>query len=384
MNIRRNLKIWLLAATALAAQQALADDFTQAEQQQISIATPGLFSHSNAFTVDFSILGKSEYSFPLPVGKAKVVGGGEMEITTRKGDAVKAMFEGQVRLSRHTASHGNVIVVRHDNGLETVYCHNAQNLVKVGQNVKAGQTIAIVGGKEGKVFCTVAIMVNGGRINPETILDVNSHNLRRSTLLCTNKGNHVEVTSVGTKGGKKQNDIKDIDKDPFEKSNEYRMNLAHFNPGEWSYPLPGSKVISPYGGKRNHSGVDIKTVPNDKILAAFDGKVTMSGPYYGYGNCIVIKHANGLETLYSHQSKNLVKVGDNVKAGQVIGLTGRTGRATTEHLHFETKFMGKRFDPALIFDHLNKSLKQDMVVFTKNGKSVNIKSHKNYYAQGKK
>ena len=143
-------------------------------------------------------------------------------------------------------------------------------------------------------------------------------------------------------------------------------------------------MISPYGGKRRHSGVDIKTVPNDKILAAFDGKVTMSGPYYGYGNCIVIKHANGLETLYSHQSKNIVKVGDMVKAGQVIGLTGRTGRATTEHLHFEVKFMGKRFDPAVIFDHLNRSLKQDMVVFTKNGNSVNIKSHKNYYAQGKK
>ena len=79
-----------------------------------------------------------------------------------------------------------------------------------------------------------------------------------------------------------------------------------------------------------------------------------------------------------------MKVGDMVKAGQVIGLTGRTGRATTEHLHFEVKFMGKRFDPAVIFDHLNRSLKQDMVVFTKNGNSVNIKSHKNYYAQGKK
>ncbi len=386
MNIRKNIKSLLLLAVLVHAGPMAADDFTQAEQQQISITTPGLFTHSNAFTVDFTALGKSEYSFPLPVGKAKIVNDGEMEISTSKGDAVKAMFNGQVRLSRHTTNHGNVIVVRHDNGLETVYCHNAQNLVKVGQNVKAGQTIAIVGGKNGKTFCTVSIMVNGGRINPETLLDINSHKLRRTTIMCRNKGSYVEVTTVSEKtgNGKSQADVKDINKNPFEKSNEYKMNLANFKPGEWSYPLPGSKVISPYGGKRRHSGVDIKTVPNDKILAAFDGKVTLSGPHYGYGNCIVIKHANGLETLYSHQSKNLVKVGEIVKAGQVIGLTGRTGRATTEHLHFEVKFMGNRFDPAVIFDHLNRALRQDMVVFTKSGNSVNIKSHKNYYAQGKK
>ena len=66
----------------------------------------------------------------------------------------------------------------------------------------------------------------------------------------------------------------------------------------------------------------------------------MSAPHYGYGNCIVIKHAEGLETLYSHQSKNLVKVGQKVKAGELIGLTGRTGRATTPHLHFEVKWNG--------------------------------------------
>lgn len=386
MNIRKNIKSLLLLVALLPAGLVSADDFTQAEQQQISITTPGLFTHSNAFTVDFTALGKSEYSFPLPVGKAKLINDGEMEISTRKGDAVKAMFGGQVRLSRHTTNYGNVIVVRHDNGLETVYCHNAQNLVKVGQSVKAGQTIAIVGGKNGKIFCTIAIMVNGGRINPETLIDINSHKLRHTTIMCRNKGSYVEVTTVGGKSdnAKSKTDEKDLNKNPFEKSNEYKMNLAHFKPEEWSYPLPGSKVISPYGGKRRHSGVDIKTVPNDKILAAFDGKVTMSRPYAGYGNCIVIKHANGLETLYSHQSKNLVKVGETVKAGQVIGLTGRTGRATTEHLHFEVKFMGKHFNPAIIFDHLNRSLRQDMVVFTKSGNSVNIKSQKNYYAQGKK
>ena len=319
----------------------------------------------------------------MPVGKTKVLNDGRMEITSQRGDAVKAMFAGQVRLSRRTMSHGNVIVVRHDNGFETVYAHNAQNLVKVGARVKAGQTIAIIGERNGKAYCEVSIMVNGGRINPNTILDTSRHSLRKQTLLCQNNGKYVEVSVIGQDIAKKLMGAQNMDKNPFETSNVFKLNLASLAPSEWSYPLPDCKVISPYGGRRRHAGVDIKTKPNDEILAAFDGEVTMSKPYYGYGNCIVIKHANGLETLYSHQSKNLVKVGDKVKAGQVIGLTGRTGRATTAHLHFEVHFMGRRFDPAVIFDHLNHSLHQHMVVFTKTGKgSVSIKSEKNSFAQG--
>ena len=93
-----------------------------------------------------------------------------------------------------------------------------------------------------------------------------------------------------------------------EKGSALTVDLSKIPDSAWCYPLPGAKVISPYGGKRrNHSGVDIKTVPNDPIYAVFGGEVTMSQVYYGYGNCIVIKHPNGLETLYSHNSKNLVK-----------------------------------------------------------------------------
>ena len=82
---------------------------------------------------------------------------------------------------------------------------------------------------------------------------------------------------------------------------------------------------------------------------------------------MILKHAWGLETLYSHQSKNLVKVGDKVKAGQVIGLTGRTGRATTEHLHFEMRFKGRRFNPNIIFDHVNRRLQKSTLTLRKNG-----------------
>ena len=125
----------------------------------------------------------------------------------------------------------------------------------------------------------------------------------------------------------------------------------------WCYPLPGAKVISPYGGRRHHSGTDIKTKANDQILAAFDGEVVFSGKFYGYGNLIRIKHPNGLETYYSHNSKNLVKVGDHVKAGQVIALTGRTGRATTEHLHFEIRVNGKHVNSNKYFDHENHTIR---------------------------
>lgn len=360
------------------------DEFTALEQQQISIATPGLFSHSNAFTVDFAAMRNSDYSFPLPVGKATQNKDYTVEISTKKGDAVKSMFSGTVRLSKSQQNYGNVIVVRHDNGLETVYANNAQNLVNVGDRVKAGQTIAIVGSEGGRSYCTFSIMINGGRINPEMIVNLKSHRLLRETILCKNAGSHVDMSVVHNG---RQNDRKK-DNEPveaFANSNKFTINLANFNPGEWSYPLPDSKIISHYGsrGGRRHSGVDIKTKPNDNILAAFDGVVTMSQSYAAYGNCIRIKHNNGLETLYSHNSKNFVKVGDKVKAGQVIGLTGQTGRATTPHLHFECRINGQTFDPANIFDHLNHSLKMEQVTFTKTGSSIKIRGEKNYMAKGR-
>ena len=376
------------------------NEFTAAEQQQVSIATPGLFAQSQAFNVDFEIFRAKEYSFPLPVGKASLTNGNSvMRIETSKGDAVKAMFDGYVRLSRKTESMGNVIVIRHDNGLETVYANNAENLMKVGQHVDAGQTIAIVGTKEGETYCDFSIMVNGARINPETIIELKSHKLRRQTVQFRKIGSRINITVIGGKDSSvSRNDKSDRnDKgtnkksgssrgdhamtldpdevyDPFTITNTFRLDLEKIEEKAWAYPLPDARVISPYGGARRHSGVDLKTKPNDEIYAAFDGEVVASGPYYGYGNCIRIKHAYGLETLYSHQSKNMVKKGDKVKAGQVIGLTGRTGRATTEHLHFEVSFDGKRLDPAIIFDHSNHKLKAATLHLTK-GKGV--KSVKN-------
>lgn len=393
------ISLAVVAKGATLAQSPSSNDFTPLEQQQISIETKGLFDKSNAFQVDFSVLKPSEYSFPLPVGKTTSVTTSEIEIETKKGDAVKAMFDGIVRISRNNPTHGNVVVIRHDNGLETVYAHNAQNLVKSGDHVKAGQTVAIVGGTNDRIYCQFAIMVNGRRINPETILDTHFHSLRKQTVIFRKSGNKIDITTsryekkgkpTDTAGstsnsstaphGSSNGTASDTEEpagmpmttnNPFGSNAVYRLDLTAIK--NWHYPLEGSHVISGYGGKRRHAGVDIKNAPNKEIFAVFDGEVVQSGVFAGYGNCITLRHANGLETRYSHNSKNLVKVGDQVKAGDVIGLTGRTGRATTEHLHFETRIAGRAFDPAYVLDHANHSLHQCTLQFKKNGSVTRLK-----------
>lgn len=157
--------------------------------------------------------------------------------------------------------------------------------------------------------------------------------------------------------------------------NSLIIDLALISKEDYAFPLPGAKVISPYAGRRrHHSGVDLKTCANDTIVAAFDGIVRMSKSYAAYGNVVVIRHYNGLETVYSHNSKNLVKVGDRVKAGEPVGLTGRTGRATTEHLHFEVRINGQHFNPEKVFDLENRKLHNTCLVATKTGKNIAVKS----------
>lgn len=342
--------------------------FTETEQQQISVRTPGLFENSDKFTIDFSTLPSAGYSFPLPVGKARLLASQALEITSQPGDIVLSMFPGTVRLSRRTSQYGYTVIIRHDNGLETVYAHNESNLVKVGQRVRSGQRVAIIGREGGKTYSLFAIMVDGGWINPTTLLDISSHKLRPQKFEFKRENNYVRVSVAGSKK------ITTLDPDnandnPFAGNKSFKIDLQGIEREHWSYPLAGAHVISPYGsrGKRPHSGVDIKTRPNDKVLAAFDGIVTQSGPYFGYGNYIVIRHAYGFSTCYSHQSRNFVRKGQKVKAGQVIGLTGQTGRATTPHLHFEVRFKGRTINPNIIFDHTNHKLRAKVLTIGSNG-----------------
>lgn len=167
--------------------------------------------------------------------------------------------------------------------------------------------------------------------------------------------NHVRVATPGL----------------FAKSKSLYLHLDSLK--SYAFPLPGAKVISAYGSRGGHSGADIKTCAKDTILCAFDGVVRMSKPYSAYGNVIVVRHASGLETIYSHNSTNLVQSGEVVKAGQPIGLTGRTGRATTEHLHFETRINGQHFNPNIIFNLKEGILRKGSVKCVKNGKGIVVK-----------
>lgn len=121
-------------------------------------------------------------------------------------------------------------------------------------------------------------------------------------------------------------------------------------------PLEGTmRVTSNYGYRaryrREHKGIDLALRTGDDVRAAFDGKVRIRGyERGGYGNYIVIRHPNGLETVYGHMSRCIAQEGQIVKAGEVIGKGGSTGRSTGPHLHFETRFLGIDINPALIID----------------------------------
>ncbi len=128
--------------------------------------------------------------------------------------------------------------------------------------------------------------------------------------------------------------------------------------GDFCFPVRNMKT-SPYGWrwKRGHYGVDIRLRTGDPVRAAFSGTVRVAGRMGGYGNCIVVRHSNGLETLYGHLSKINVKHGQEVAAGEVIGLGGSTGRSTGPHLHFECRFLYQPFDPEWILDFENYALR---------------------------
>ena len=132
-------------------------------------------------------------------------------------------------------------------------------------------------------------------------------------------------------------------------------------------PVPGH-ITSNYGWRwgKMHKGIDLKLQTGDTVRAAFTGKIsTTAYQARGYGYYVKIRHVNGLETVYGHLSKILVKPGEVVKAGDAIALGGNTGRSTGPHLHFETKIMGMTINPAEIFDFKNQVAHTDTYMFYK-------------------
>ena len=125
---------------------------------------------------------------------------------------------------------------------------------------------------------------------------------------------------------------------------------------------------------RQHLGLDIRIKTGDTIRAAFDGRVRISRyERRGYGHYLVIRHPNGLETLYGHLHQKLVAENDIVHAGDPIALGGNTGRSTGPHLHFETRILGNAINPALMFDFPHQQAKTDYYVYEKNTRPVYYK-----------
>lgn len=136
---------------------------------------------------------------------------------------------------------------------------------------------------------------------------------------------------------------------------------------KFCFPTPDhSRLSSHYGARRRrwHYGTDLAMPTGEPIYAAFDGIVRISKWNNSYGNLVVIRHFNGLETYYAHLSERDCNAGDTVKAGAVIGLCGNTGRSYGSHLHFEMRYMGKAMNPEYVIDCVNHKLLSDELVLT--------------------
>lgn len=143
----------------------------------------------------------------------------------------------------------------------------------------------------------------------------------------------------------------------------YKIDLRDF-----TMPTPSRNVTSNFGYRprfgRKHYGLDIKVYTGDTIVAAFSGKVRIVDyEGKGFGNYVVIRHPNGLETVYGHLSKQLVKEDQIVRSGEPIGLGGNTGHSFGSHLHFETRLLGEPIDPSLMFDFVNQDVTGDYYVY---------------------
>ncbi len=153
--------------------------------------------------------------------------------------------------------------------------------------------------------------------------------------------------------------------DPYSRAKITIPDSMSFDVSNYCSPAQG-RVTSGFGWRRNrmHKGVDIKVYTGDTIYSAFDGKIRVRRyERRGYGYYLVVRHNNGLETVYGHMSKFLVDLNQEVKAGQPIGLGGNTGRSTGSHLHFETRFLGVAINPAEILDFKNQVAHTDEYMF---------------------
>ena len=162
-------------------------------------------------------------------------------------------------------------------------------------------------------------------------------------------------------------DLSNLFKDEFTPDATYTLELENSEYGCFKMPSWGP-LSSPFGWRYNryHKGVDIQLRKGDTVTCAFDGMVRFAKKEGGYGNVVIVRHYNGLETVYAHLSKILVADGDVVGSGDLIGLAGSTGHSTGPHLHFEVRFMGAPVDPQYFISFDYGNLMYNTVVLKKN------------------
>ena len=165
----------------------------------------------------------------------------------------------------------------------------------------------------------------------------------------------------------KKVDIYNLDIRNFQDSLQLRLYDQRYGM-DWKLPLDESKKTSVFGPRwgRSHYGTDLDLDTGDPVYSAFDGIVRVrSYDRYGWGYYVLVRHKNGIETLYGHLSKQIAEVGDEIKAGDIIGKGGSTGRSTGSHLHYEMRYRGLPFDPEKVYDFDKGELTTQDLLITK-------------------
>lgn len=160
----------------------------------------------------------------------------------------------------------------------------------------------------------------------------------------------ISIPAYHLYGGFDRSKIWGVKVDQTKKNDTTKLQLL-YDSCDFHSPRIG-RLTSEYGWRNNrpHYGVDIKLKTGDSIRSVFDGMVRIARYSSSYGNVVVVRHDNGLETLYAHLSKRLVKERDEITVGEFIGLGGNTGRSYGSHLHFETRYLGEPINPKDIFN----------------------------------
>ena len=253
-------------------------DFSRVERRMLHIPTAGLFDGTGYFTVTSADMERDGWSFPVEDGvlftpdfRHEPVGWYIMSPEVKH--EVRAAMQGVVRLVRKTDL-GKTVVVLHPNGMETVYAHHAKTLVESGDYVSAGQAIALAGANHGVVYTYFALMVNGVPMSPSTLarpdgslkFDAMQFRLDESGYVRASFCRRGEIVERPPRfDWFRVPELVDLDRPfsamerqhvgvatpgLFDGASSFTIDLSRI--GKWSYPLPGAKVISPYGGARKN------------------------------------------------------------------------------------------------------------------------------------